>query len=108
MCAAFIAADIPMSKIANPVFRAWLEKETNHSAPHESTLRKQYLNIFYENTILFIRKTVKNRKIWISIDEIHWSTGRKVANVIIGILLSDSAGEKCLPVKNSKSVTQEH
>jgi hypothetical protein len=38
MCAAFNAADIPLSKLANPVFRAWLERETNHSVLHESAL----------------------------------------------------------------------
>jgi hypothetical protein len=38
MCAAFNAADIPLSKLANPVFRAWLERETNHSVLHESSL----------------------------------------------------------------------
>jgi hypothetical protein len=38
MCAAFNALDIPLSKLANPVFRAWLERETNHSVLHESAL----------------------------------------------------------------------
>jgi hypothetical protein len=43
MCEAFNAADIPLSKLSNPVFRAWLERETKLNVPHESTLRKQYL-----------------------------------------------------------------
>ena len=52
MCAAFNVADIPLSKLANPVFGAWLEKETKRNVPHESTLRKQYLDIVYENTVI--------------------------------------------------------
>jgi hypothetical protein len=79
-----------------PVFRAWLKRETNHSVPHESTLRKQYLNIVYKNTMSVIRETVKNRKILISIDDTINATGRKVANVIVGILLPDRPGEKFL------------
>ena len=43
-----------------------------------------------------IRETVKNRKILISIDDTINATGRKVANVIVGILLPDRPGEKFL------------
>jgi hypothetical protein len=43
-----------------------------------------------------IRETVKNCKIWISIDETIYATGIKVANVIVGILLLDRPGEKFL------------
>jgi hypothetical protein len=43
-----------------------------------------------------IRETVKNCKIWISIDETIDATGIKVANVIVGILLLDRPGEKFL------------
>ena len=96
MCAAFNAADIPLSKLSNPVFRAWLERETKHNVPHESAMRKQYLDIVYENTMSFIRNLVKNRKIWISIDETIDVTGRKFANVIVGILLPDRPGERFL------------
>jgi hypothetical protein len=96
MCEAFNAADIPLSKLSNLVFRAWLERETKRNVPHESTLRKQYLDIVYENTMSFIRNMVKNRKIWICIDETIDAIGRKVANVIVGILLPDRSGERFL------------
>jgi hypothetical protein len=55
---------------------------------------KQYLNIVYENTMSVIRETVKNRQIWISIDKTIDATGRKVPNIIVGILLPDRPDEK--------------
>lgn len=54
--------------------------------PNECTLRKNYLNQCYINTMDQIRKYVGNNKIWVLIDESTDVDGRYVSNVIIGTL----------------------
>ena len=89
MCNAFISADIPLSKISNPIFRGFLQKYTHMDPPDESTLRKYYLPKCYEETINKIRKLCENENIWVSFDETSDSSGRKIVNIIIGVLKDD-------------------
>ena len=55
--------------------------------PGESKLRKYYLPKCYEETINKIRKLCENENIWVSFDET--SSGRKIVNIIIGVLKDD-------------------
>jgi len=43
LCKAFIAADIPLSKLSNPILRKFLEKYTKNPIPDQSVLRKSYV-----------------------------------------------------------------
>jgi hypothetical protein len=43
LCEAFVAANIPLSKLQNPVLKRFLQKYTNRPVPDESTLRKNYV-----------------------------------------------------------------
>lgn len=85
LCKTLIDAGIPFWKLENPSFKNFLKKYTGESVPSESTLRKNYLPVCYENTIQHIRNEVNGKKIWISIDE---TSDRKkhIANVIIGVM----------------------
>jgi len=64
--------------------------------PSVSTLRKTDVEDCYQETMDEIRNEVKNKNIWVSIDETTDSEGRCVANVIIGTLPVDGPGKHFL------------
>ena len=70
----------------NDVWRNFLEKYTHRSIPHESTIRKNYLEKCYENVMNCIRSEIADNYVWISVDETTDSLGRQVANLIVGKL----------------------
>ncbi|KAJ4436185.1 hypothetical protein ANN_18815 [Periplaneta americana] len=55
MCNAFIPADIPFNKLANTAFREFLQKYTRREIPHQTTLRKYYVEKIYNTGITEIR-----------------------------------------------------
>lgn len=73
-----------------------MEKYTNEVILDESTLRKNYLNDCFEETLTKIKSTFQDKKIWISIDETTDIEGRYVANVIIESLDVDKPGQIAL------------
>lgn len=89
LCRAFVSADIPLFKLKNPELRKFLVKYTNFEPPDESTLRKTYLHRCYEQTLQHIRSECAHQNIWVCMDETTDSSGRKVGNVIVGVLSND-------------------
>lgn len=87
-CETLMSANIALNKLyfINRYFKEFLSKYTGKDIPSESTLRKGYVDKIYENQIKKIRDNIQNKCIWVSIDETTDSTGRYVANVVIGIL----------------------
>lgn len=80
LCKALLSANIPLKKINNSEFKSFLEKYTNEVIPDESTLRKNYLNDCFEETLTKIKSTLQDKKIWIAIDETTDIKSRYVAN----------------------------
>ncbi|KAI1698223.1 hypothetical protein DdX_18032 [Ditylenchus destructor] len=48
LCNALVGANIPFYKVNNPSFNDFLSKYCNRSVPVESTLRKNYFKVCYE------------------------------------------------------------
>jgi hypothetical protein len=96
MCNAFIAADIPLHKLQNPSLRKFLESNMNQTIPCESTLRKTYVDLSYDDAVANIRSQVGNHNIWISVDEATDATGRFVANTFIGTMESGEVSKMFL------------
>ncbi|XP_055902175.1 uncharacterized protein LOC129938564 [Eupeodes corollae] len=86
LCEAFVAADIPLSKLNNPSLRKFLFEYTKEIVPDSSTLRKNYINKMYILLTDKIKSVLKDEYIWISIDETTDIQGRFVANVVAGVL----------------------
>ena len=86
LCKAFVDAGIPLSKLENTSLKLFLEKYTNQHIPSESTLKKNYVDTNYVLTMQRIKDEVKDKKIWVSIDEMTDVKGRYVVNVIIGTM----------------------
>ena len=93
LCRAFISANIPLNKLQNTEFRKFLQLYTQKDVPTESTIRKFYLDDYYEEMMANIRQRVFLKKIWISIDETTDAEERQIANAIIGTLEEDRAGD---------------
>jgi hypothetical protein len=89
LCKAFVSADIPLFKINNPEVRNFLLKYTKTDPQNDSTLRKNYLPKCYEETLNKIQVLCRKENIWVSIDETTEASGRKVANVVTGVLKND-------------------
>jgi hypothetical protein len=81
-----VSANISLFKINNPEVRNFLLKYTQTDPPDESTLRKNHLPKCYKETMNKIRVLCGKENIWVSIDETTDASGRKVANVVIGVL----------------------
>lgn len=86
LCKAFIDANIPLWKLENPSLRNFLGKYTKKNIPDESTLRKNYVDKYYAQTIETIREKTANKKLWVSMDETIDATGRQMCNVIVGTM----------------------
>lgn len=93
LCKALLAANIPLNKLSNSKFREFLEKYTGKHIPHESTLRKGYVDNVYNETIDIIKTKIGDNKIWVSIDETCDVEGRFIVNVVVGVLKTDSPGD---------------
>lgn len=86
LCEAFISADIPLYKLNNPKLRDFLKTYTNEIIPHETSVRKAYIDEIYVRSLNKIKNALTDHFLWISIDETTDIQGRYVANVIVGIL----------------------
>uniref|UniRef100_T1IEP7 DUF659 domain-containing protein n=1 Tax=Rhodnius prolixus TaxID=13249 RepID=T1IEP7_RHOPR len=90
LCRALVRADIPFHKLKNPHFKGFLEFYIGEKMPDESTLRKNYLEDIYKDTLTKIREHIKDGPIWASIDETTDVEGRYIANAVTGKLDSDA------------------
>ncbi|KAL4101229.1 hypothetical protein QTP88_021249 [Uroleucon formosanum] len=84
-----VANDISLFKLNNPQFKLFFEKYLKLKLPDESTLRKNYSPLCYDEVLCKIRNEIGNSPIWVSIDETIDVQGRYVASVIIGKLSSE-------------------
>ncbi|PSN53779.1 hypothetical protein C0J52_06238, partial [Blattella germanica] len=94
LCAALTQVGIPLNKINHPSFKGFLEKYTKMSVPDESTLRKNYMEPVYQETIQRIKEKVSNCDVGIMLDETTDSMERYVLNILVFPL----AGEKVKPM----------
>lgn len=92
LCKAFIAANIPLNKLSNPIFRQFLEMHIKNPIPDQTTLRKLYVDDIYNETMKNIRSKLSSKRIWVTIDETTDVEGRYIANVIVGSLETDRQG----------------
>ncbi|MEL7308540.1 MAG: hypothetical protein AAGK05_12180, partial [Pseudomonadota bacterium] len=97
---AFLSADIPLWKLRNAELRR-LFSNIGHPLPSEETCRTRIPKL-YEEEILRVRAHVKEKPMFLIVDEADMS-GQKFVNVLVGIL--EKPGEtflcECLPLTKS-------
>ena len=86
LCDALLSADIPLHKLDNRKFGDFLTKWCRQAIPCSATLRLNYIKKVYDSKMEFIRNSVGDRSIWVSVDETTDAKGRFVAHVVIGTL----------------------
>jgi len=92
LCKAFVAANIPLNKLSNPILRQFLGTYIKNPIPDQTTLRKFYVDDIYNETMENIRSKLSSKRIWVSIDETTDVEGRYIANVIVGSLEANRQG----------------
>lgn len=90
----FVAADIPLSKIRHAEVAKFLQKYTKRSIPSETHLRTACVPKLYEDLVESIRQKLRNRYLWIAIDETVDSSKRCIVNIVVGILDVDESISK--------------
>nr|CAD7412811.1 unnamed protein product [Timema poppensis] len=106
-----VAANIPWTKLNNPILKGFLTKYTNKQIPDESTLRKNYLHPQYLSTIEKIKENIGDSYFWASGDEIT-DRCRYIANIVVSKI--DSTGpssphliaSRVLEVANSSTIAR--
>uniref|UniRef100_T1HW86 Uncharacterized protein n=1 Tax=Rhodnius prolixus TaxID=13249 RepID=T1HW86_RHOPR len=83
LCRALVRADISFHKLKNPHFKGFIETYIGKKMPDESTLRKNYLEDIYKDTVTKIREHIKDGPIWVSIDETTDVEGRMKSSMPI-------------------------
>jgi hypothetical protein len=81
---ALCAAQIPLGKLENPVFKEFLERYTSMTIKSESWYRKCLLNKVYANEINKKYKDLADKNIFIMFDETTDSNGRYILHVMTG------------------------
>lgn len=90
LCELFVGCNIPFNQLNNMIFKKFLKKYCpNQVIPEESTIRKNYLPVIYEDVFAEIRADISDNMIWISADETTDSCGRYIANLIVGKLTTE-------------------
>jgi hypothetical protein len=54
LCRTLIKADIPLTKLKNLTFKMFLEKYTRQAVPEKNILRKNYVEVIYNETLFKI------------------------------------------------------
>jgi len=92
LCKAFIAANNPLNKLSNSIFRQFLEMHIKNPIPDQTTLRKLYMDDIYNDTMENVQSKLSSKRIWITINETTDVEGRYIANVIVSSLEADRQG----------------
>lgn len=82
-----------------------MEKYTQKHVPEESTLRKNYVPLLYDETIQKVRVHIANHYVYIIVDETTDARGKYVANLIIGALTPEKEGKPYLIASVELEVT---
>ena len=84
LCEMFLGADIPLKKFHNPFVKKFFPAYRGKKVPDESTLRKNVVPKFYDQTFNVICDKIGNNT-WMPIDETTDACARKLANVVVVI-----------------------
>jgi hypothetical protein len=81
-----VSTNIPYFKSQMPEFRSFMEKYCKQHIRDQSTLRKPYLPLCYEETLENIGGNIGDVFIWVAVDETTDYVGRSIANFVAGKL----------------------
>lgn len=95
LCRTLLAANIPLYKIEDAAVIDFITKYTDHAPPSRTLLRTKYVPQLYEEFMQKLRIKVKNKCIWLTVDETTDCEQRLIVNLIFGFM-DGSDDEKCV------------
>jgi hypothetical protein len=81
-----VSVNIPWFKLQMPEFWSFGEKYCKQHIPEQSTPRKHYLPICYEETLESRRGNIGDAFVWVAVDETTDSMGHFIINHVAGKL----------------------
>jgi hypothetical protein len=81
----FLESGIPLNKLNHPSLRSFLGNELQKKMPDESTLRKQYLDAVYYETLETIKHSISDFPVYFIMDESS-IRNRYLLNIFVGPL----------------------
>lgn len=81
-----VKCNIPIYKVTNKHFKEFIANHCGKLTPDESTLRKNYLHILYQESLSEMRVEIGSNWIYLQVDESTDSSDRPVVSVIVGNL----------------------
>ena len=81
-----VSCDIPLHKLSMEKYITFMKRYTGRTVPHPMTLRKYYVSGLYSEIMDKLRSKVKNKRIWVSLDESTDVEQRFVVASVFGIL----------------------
>jgi hypothetical protein len=80
-----VKCDIPLNKVNSFIFKQFMHKYTGHNIPERKALDK-YISSLYDNTIEKIKEEIKDKNIYLIVDETSDKNHRNVLNIMVGVL----------------------
>ena len=99
---AFMAANIPINKLDNPVIKKFLEIFTGFEIPHSSTIYKNYVKNVYDKALDKIRDEIGDNKVYLQIDE----TTNRGDRILLNVLCGKLDGRKSKPMLISTQILE--
>lgn len=93
LCEVLAASGIPLSKLSQAPLRKFLEKSAGRKIQNHTTMQKNHLPTLQTKYQQEMIHYLKDKKIWLSIDETTDKAKRQVAAVIIGTLEEGQPGK---------------
>lgn len=92
----FLASDIPLNKLNNPVLKEFFRTYTQHNIANPSTLRRCHVNRVHKDVVAKIKDEIADNYVYFIIDETIDACKRFIANFLVGTLKNDCAGNSHL------------
>jgi len=92
-----VKCDIPLNKVNSSIFKEFMHKYTGHNIPERKAFDK-YIGPLYDNTIGKIKEEIKDKNIYLIVDETSDKNHRNVLNVMVRVL--DGNPKKSMLIKN--------
>jgi hypothetical protein len=83
---AFVAANIPLSKLENPVLKCFLEKSMKRKIPERTKLQTKVLDKVFNANLVKVKEVVGDNPIFLIVDETTDACGRFALNILVGKL----------------------
>ena len=77
---------IPLNKINHSSFKHFMKKYRERSVPYESTLRKNYVGLAYDEKLTLLKEYVAEVRLYFILDETTGVCNRSVLSILIGKL----------------------